>query len=565
MGAWKVASSRTCDRFRTVSVERDLGPTPTIAAFHGFVTSKDFDMQKRRPVMLVIMDGWGWRVDPSDNAVRQARTPVFDRLWSTCPHAFLHTSGRDVGLPDGQMGNSEVGHLNIGAGRVVMQDLPRITEAVATGAIARAQALSGLIGRLRQSGGTCHLLGLVSPGGVHSHQDHLAALARIVASAGIPAVVHAFTDGRDTPPRMAGKYLKDLTGALPPSVRLATVCGRYYAMDRDKRWDRVSKAYDAMVDAAGAHFPDAEAAIADAYAHDISDEFVVPAAIGGYAGMRDGDGVLCFNFRADRVREILGALLDPQFSGFPRRRSVRFAAAAGMTSYSKDLDAFLEPVFPPLDLSNVLGEVVAAAGLAQLRMAETEKYPHVTYFLNGGREEPYHGEDRIMVPSPKVATYDLQPEMSAPELTQKAVAAISSGKYDLIVLNYANPDMVGHTGSLPAAIKAVETVDAEIGELAAAIDDASGALLITADHGNCELMRDPETGGPHTAHTTNPVPLLLTGVGDVSLAEGRLADVAPTLLELMNLPQPADMTGKSLIRPSVLAASGRPMKAGASR
>jgi 2,3-bisphosphoglycerate-independent phosphoglycerate mutase len=527
------------------------------------IIPKEFAMQKRRPVMLVIMDGWGWREDPADNAVLQARTPTFDRLWSTCPHAFLHTSGRDVGLPDGQMGNSEVGHLNIGAGRVVMQDLPRITDAVATGAIARTPALTELIGRLRQSGGTCHLMGLVSPGGVHSHQDHLVALAGILADAGVPAVIHAFTDGRDTPPRMAEKYLKDLAAALPPPVPVTTVCGRYYAMDRDKRWDRVACAYDALVDANGAHFPDAHAAIANAYDHDITDEFVLPAIIGGYGGMKDGDGVLCFNFRADRVREILGALLDPRFSGFPRKRTVRFAAAVGMTPYSKDLDAFLQPVFPAQDLSNVLGDVVAAAGLAQLRMAETEKYAHVTYFLNGGREEPYRGEDRIMVPSPKVATYDLQPEMSAPELTQKAVEAIRSGKYDLIVLNYANPDMVGHTGNLPAAIKAVETVDAGVGELSRAIDDVGGALLITADHGNCELMRDPETGGPHTAHTTNPVPLLLTGAGDVSLAEGRLADLAPTLLELMDLPKPADMTGQSLIHHRGHADTDRAAKVGA--
>ncbi len=505
-------------------------------------------MQKYRPVMLVIMDGWGWRDDPADNAVLQARTPTFDHLWSACPHALLHTSGRDVGLPDGQMGNSEVGHLNIGAGRVVMQDLPRITDAIASGAIARAPALNDLIDRLRQSSGTCHLMGLVSPGGVHSHQDHLVALARILASAGVPAVVHAFTDGRDTPPRMAEMYLKDLTQGLPPSVPVATVCGRYYAMDRDKRWDRVTRAYNAIVNADGAHFPDAPAAIANAYAHDITDEFVLPAIIDGYAGMRDGDGVLCFNFRADRVREIFGALLDPQFSAFPRRHTVHFASAVGMTPYSKELDTFMQAVFPPQDLSNVLGEVVASAGLAQLRMAETEKYPHVTYFLNGGREDPYPGEDRIMVPSPKVATYDLQPEMSAPELTRKAVEAIRSGKYDLIVLNYANPDMVGHTGSLAAAIKAVEIVDAGVGDLARAIEDAGGALLITADHGNCELMRDPETGGPHTAHTTNPVPLLLVGAGDVSLTEGRLADLAPTLLELMNLPKPVDMSGGSLIR-----------------
>jgi 2,3-bisphosphoglycerate-independent phosphoglycerate mutase len=520
-------------------------------------------MQKRRPVMLVIMDGWGWREDPADNAVLQARTPTFDRLWSSSPHAFLRTSGRDVGLPDGQMGNSEVGHLNIGAGRVVMQDLPRISDAVATGAIARAPALTDLIAKLRRSGGACHLMGLVSPGGVHSHQDHLVALAQILDTAGIPAVIHAFTDGRDTPPRMAKNYLEHLAGALPTSVPIATICGRYFAMDRDKRWDRVNRAYDALLDAQGAHFPDAHAAIADAYAHDIGDEFVLPAIIGGYAGMKDGDGVLCFNFRADRVREILGALLDPQFSGFPRRRTARFAAAAGMTPYSKDLDTFMQPVFPPQNLSNVIGEVVSAAGLAQVRMAETEKYPHVTYFLNGGREEPYPGEDRIMVPSPKVATYDLQPEMSAPELTSKAVEAVRSGKYDLIVLNYANPDMVGHTGSLPAAIKAVETVDAGIGELSRAIDETGGAMLITADHGNCELMRDPETGGPHTAHTTNPVPLLLTGAGDVSLAEGRLADLAPTLLELMNLPKPADMSGRSLIRRPVEVEAGPSEKIGA--
>jgi 2,3-bisphosphoglycerate-independent phosphoglycerate mutase len=287
--------------------------------------------------------------------------------------------------------------------------------------------------------------------------------------------------------------------------------------------------------------------IADAYARDLSDEFVLPAVVGNYQGMKDGDGVLCFNFRADRVREILGALLDPAFAGFPRPRSVRFAAAVGMAQYSAHLDQFLETIFPPQVLANVLGQVVADAGRAQLRMAETEKYPHVTYFLNGGEEAQYPGEDRIMVPSPKVATYDLQPEMSAPELTDKAVEAIGSGKYDLIVLNYANPDMVGHTGSLPAAIKAVETVDTGLGRIADAIGKAGGALLVIADHGNCEMMRDPETGGPHTSHTTNPVPVLLTGGGNAGLAEGRLADVAPTLLELMGLPQPAEMTGVSLM------------------
>jgi 2,3-bisphosphoglycerate-independent phosphoglycerate mutase len=504
-------------------------------------------MQKRRPVMLVVLDGWGWREEAADNAVRQARTPTFDRLWASCPHAFLRTSGKDVGLPEGQMGNSEVGHLNIGAGRLVVQDLPRIDAAIASGKIERAPALTSLIESLRQSGGTCHLIGLVSPGGVHSHQDHAAALAGILVKASVSAVVHAFTDGRDTPPHSAGDDIARLVAALPRSVPIATVSGRYYAMDRDRRWDRVAKAYHAVVAAEGPRFASASAVIADAYAHDISDEFVVPAVVGEYAGMRDGDGVLCFNFRADRVREILSALLDPTFSGFARRRSVR-VAAAGMTQYSKQLDALMGTIFPPQSLANVLGQVVAEAGRSQLRMAETEKYAHVTYFLNGGEEEPYRGEDRIMVPSPKVATYDLKPEMSAPELTDKAVEAIGSGRYDLIVLNYANPDMVGHTGSLAAAVQAVEAVDAGLGRIAEATAKAGGALLVTADHGNCETMRDPETGGPHTAHTTNPVPVLLLGGGNISLAEGRLADVAPTLLELMGLSQPTEMTGRSLLR-----------------
>ena len=506
-------------------------------------------MQKRRPVMLVVLDGWGWREEITDNAIRQAKTPNFDRLWAAGPHGFLRTSGLDVGLPPGQMGNSEVGHLNIGAGRVVMQDLPRIGEAIASGEIARAPALLDLIRKLKKSGGICHLIGLVSPGGVHSHQDHAVALAKILAGAGVPAVVHALTDGRDTPPQSAIEDLKRLTAALPPSIPVATVIGRYYAMDRDKRWERVVKAYDAIVAAQGPHFADAQAAIADAYAHKIYDEFIVPAVIGNYRGTNDGDGVLCFNFRADRVREILGAMLDPAFSGFTRKRIVRFPAAVGMAQYSDELDKLMQTIFPPQTFPNILGEVVANAHRTQLRMAETEKYPHVTYFLNGGREEPYKGEDRIMVPSPKVATYDLQPEMSAPELTAKAVAAIESGKYDLIVLNYANPDMVGHTGSLPAAIKAVQTVDTGLGKIANAIRKAGGALLVTADHGNCEMMRDPSTGGPHTAHTTNPVPVILFGAGNRVLhAEGRLADIAPTLLELMGLPKPPEMTGVSLLQ-----------------
>ncbi len=500
-----------------------------------------------RPVMLVVLDGWGWRAETADNAIRQAHTPTFDRLWAGYPHAFLHTSGLDVGLPEGQMGNSEVGHMNIGAGRVVMQELPRIGLAIADGSIETAPALVALIAALKQSGGTCHLMGLVSPGGVHSHQDHGAALAGILVRAGVPVAVHAFTDGRDTPPKSGGGDIRRLQAALPDGARIVTVCGRYYAMDRDKRWDRVAKAYQAVAEGQGAAFADPASAVDAAYAAGVTDEFVIPAVIGDYKGMRDGDGILCFNFRADRVRELLGALTDPDFTGFARPRLIRFAAAAGMTHYSDELAQRLGILFPPESLTNQLGQVVAHAGLRQLRMAETEKYPHVTYFLNGGDETPNPGEDRIMVPSPKVATYDLQPEMSAPELTGKAVAEIDSGKYDLIVLNFANADMVGHTGSLPAAIKAVEAVDAGLGRILDAIERQGGALMVTADHGNSELMRDPETGGPHTAHTTNPVPVILAGTSVTKLHDGRLADVAPTLLALMGLPQPAEMTGRSLV------------------
>ena len=499
-----------------------------------------------RPVMLTILDGFGWRTDTADNAVAQARKPVFDRLWATCPHAFLRTSGLDVGLPEGQMGNSEVGHMNIGAGRVVMQDLPRIGLALAHGELPAMPAFADLVAKLRASGGTCHLMGLVSPGGVHSHQDHAVAVARALAQAGVPVAFHAFTDGRDTPPRSGAECIRALQAALPEAARIATVSGRYYAMDRDKRWDRVAKAYMALTDADGPGFADAPSAVDDAYGENVTDEFIVPAVIGGYRGMKDGDGILCFNFRADRVRELLGALLEPQFAGFARPRRIGFAAAVGMTRYSDELAPFLGVLFAPQTMDNLLGQVVARAGRTQLRMAETEKYPHVTYFLNGGEETANPGEDRIMVPSPKVATYDLQPEMSAPELAGKAVAAIESGKYDLIILNFANPDMVGHTGSLPAAIKAVETVDSCLGQIAGAVGRQGGALLVTADHGNCELMRDPVTGGPHTAHTTNPVPVLLMGGGATALHDGRLADIAPTLLRLLGLAQPAEMTGHTL-------------------
>ncbi len=499
-----------------------------------------------RPVMLVILDGFGWREETQDNAVAQANTPNFDRLWQAGPHAFLQTCGRDVGLPAGQMGNSEVGHLNIGAGRVVPQELVRIGDAAADGSLAQAPALTTLIEAAAASGGVCHLLGLVSDGGVHAHQDHAVALARIMTAAGITVRVHVFTDGRDTGPQTGAGLVADFEAALPAGAAIATVSGRYFAMDRDHRWDRVARAYGAIADAKAQRFETAEAAIAAAYQAGTTDEFIPPAVIGDYAGVKDNDVLLCFNFRADRVRELLGALLDPDFDGFPRARKT-FAYAAGMTRYSDALAPYMGALFAPVPLHNILGQVTSDAGRTQLRMAETEKYPHVTYFLNGGEETAFPGEDRIMVPSPNVATYDLQPEMSAPELTDKAVTAIESGKYDLIVLNFANPDMVGHTGSLPAAIRAVETVDTGLGKIADAISRQGGALLVTADHGNCEMMRDPETGGPHTAHTTNKVPVFLAGQDGATLRDGRLSDLAPTLLHLMQITKPAEMTGKSLV------------------
>ena len=505
-------------------------------------------MSKPSLAMLVVLDGWGWREEDADNAVRLAHTPNFDRLYAGSPHAFLSTSGLDVGLPPGQMGNSEVGHLNLGAGRVVMQDLPRIDAAIADGELARRIEDSGLVSSLKRTGGTCHIIGLMSPGGVHAHQDHAVAVAKILRERGIPVAVHALTDGRDTAPRSAAEALAKLEADLPEGAPIVTVCGRYFAMDRDKRWERVKRAYDLLVRGEGEKRASAVEAVETSYAADISDEFIAPAVIGAYAGMKDGDAILCTNFRADRARELLDALLLKAFDGFDRGTPVSFCAAAGMASYGSDLDQVMVTLFPRQSLEKGLGEVVAEAGLLQVRAAETEKYPHVTYFLNGGRETPYPGEDRILVPSPKVATYDLQPEMSAPELTEKVLEAIRSGTYSLIVLNYANPDMVGHTGSLPAAIKAVETVDAGLGKLADAVLDMGGALLVTADHGNCELMRDPLTGNPHTAHTTHPVPIFLAGRPGVALADGRLGDVAPTLLALIGLPQPSQMTGQSLLR-----------------
>lgn len=510
-----------------------------------------------RPVVLCILDGWGYREEPADNAIALARTPVWNRWWRDCPHAFLRTSAGDVGLPAGQMGNSEVGHQNIGAGRIVLQDLPRIDQAVEDGSLAAMPALADFVARMRAAGGCCHLMGLVSPGGVHAHQAHIVALARTLAEAGVPVRLHAFLDGRDTPPKSADGYVAEVEKQLEGvDARIATVIGRYYAMDRDKRWDRVALAYNAMVAAEGEAADAAAGAIEASYGRDVTDEFVLPTVVGGYGGMRDGDGLLMANFRADRAREILTALLDPAFDGFERGRIVRFAASLGMVSYSAALDELLPALFAPEALTDTLGEVVARAGLRQLRIAETEKYAHVTFFLNGGEERVFEGEERILVPSPKVATYDLQPEMSAPEVTDRLVAAIRGQTFDLIVVNYANPDMVGHTGILPAAIKAVETVDACLGRLEEALREVGGVMLVTADHGNIEQMTDD--GGPHTAHTTNPVPLVLVnGAAGQAVGDGRLADLAPTVLGLMRQPVPAAMTGRSLLRAGEATAGRR--------
>jgi 2,3-bisphosphoglycerate-independent phosphoglycerate mutase len=506
-------------------------------------------MPASRPVVLCILDGWGLSPDRTANAPALADTPAFDALMATCPNATLITHGPDVGLPSGQMGNSEVGHTNIGAGRVVAMDLGAIDLAIETGTFRQNPALRDFIAALRASGGAAHLMGVVSDGGVHGHIRHLVEAARTITAAGVPVWIHAITDGRDVPPSSAAAYMADLMHSLPIGARVATVIGRYWAMDRDNRWDRVERAYAAMVHARGGAAPDAMAAVTAAHARGETDEFVAPTVIGGYAGARDGDGVFCLNFRADRAREILSAVGDPAFAGFdPGPRPV-WAAMLGMVDYSSAHDAYMTTAYPKQDIHNTLGEWVAAQGLRQFRLAETEKYPHVTFFLNGGREAPFPGEQRHMAPSPKVATYDLQPEMNAAEVTDHLVAAIREG-FDLIVVNYANPDMVGHTGSLPAAIAACQAVDAGLGRAVQALREVGGAMVVCADHGNCEMMTDSVTGGPHTAHTTNPVPVILVGgTPGARLRHGRLADLAPTLLHLMGLPQPPEMTGQSLIAP----------------
>lgn len=496
------------------------------------------------------------------NAIALGETPNWDRFMAECPHALLSASEDKVGLPMGQMGNSEVGHMNLGAGRVVLQDLPRIDAAIADGSLARNTALEDFIARLKESGGICHLMGLLSPGGVHSHQAHITALCRLLAKAKIPIALHAFLDGRDTPPKSAKGYLKAFLEETAdiPGLRIATVMGRYYGMDRDNRWERTEKAYRTIAEGRGKKVADPLQAIAASYAEDVTDEFMLPVVAGDYAGMKDGDGIFMANFRADRVRQILAALLDPGFKNFDRPNAVRFAAAIGMTEYSKELRPLHTILFPDIELKEILGEIVARAGKTQLRIAETEKYAHVTFFLNGGREESFPGEERILVPSPKIATYDLKPEMSAFEVTDKLVEAVASGRFDLIVVNYANGDMVGHTGNLEAAMQAVKAVDTCLGRLAAAVTEAGGALLITADHGNAERMEDSDTGEPHTAHTLDLVPVVLVNGPSARLKDGVLADVAPTLLELLDLSQPTEMTGHSLLVSDPVSKQANPQK-----
>ncbi|WP_415184498.1 2,3-bisphosphoglycerate-independent phosphoglycerate mutase [Phaeovulum sp.] len=504
-------------------------------------------MTHPKPVVLCILDGWGERAEREGNAPLLANTPNFDAVMAGCPRATLITHGPDVGLPSGQMGNSEVGHTNIGAGRVVAMDLGAIDLAIEDGSFFSNAALLSFVARLKETGGAAHLMGVVSDGGVHGHILHVLAAARAIAGAGVPVVLHAITDGRDVAPTSAGEFVAELLTGLPKGVRVGTVIGRYWAMDRDTRWERVSRAYGAIVQAKGAAAADARTAVADAHARGETDEFIAPTVIDGYRGAKDGDGFFCLNFRADRAREILAALGAPEFDGFDVAGRPQWAAMLGMVDYSKAHDAYMTSAYPKQTIVNTLGEWVAKHGLTQFRLAETEKYPHVTFFLNGGKEAPEPGEDRCMPKSPKVATYDLQPEMSAPEVTAKFIAAISHG-YDLIVVNYANPDMVGHTGDLAAAIAACEEIDRDLGQVLNALKAAGGAMILTADHGNCEVMIDPVTGGPHTAHTTNLVPVaLIGGPAGVRLRHGRLADLAPTLLELMGLPQPDEMTGKSLI------------------
>jgi 2,3-bisphosphoglycerate-independent phosphoglycerate mutase len=521
--------------------------------------TSELKIKPTKPVMLCILDGWGIRSETLNNAIAMGNTPHYDAMMKECPVATLRTSGMDVGLPEGQMGNSEVGHMNLGGGRVIMQNLPRIDKAFKDGEVAEYPEFIASVKALKKSGGTAHILGLLSPGGVHSHQNHIVALAKNYAAQGIKTAIHGFLDGRDVPPKSAGPYIKFMEKELGKikGASLVTLIGRYFALDRDNRWNRVTRAYDLMLEAKGTRTSDGVKALAHSYDNDEKDEFTSAYVLGDYQGMKDGDGLIMANFRSDRAREILLSFVDPEFEGFKRSRTVKFASQLGMVPFSTQLNQYFDVLFAAPVIQDTLGAVVSQRGLTQLRIAETEKYAHVTFFFNGGAEEIYEGEDRIMVPSPDVSTYDLQPEMAAPEVTEKLIAAIKSLKYDLIIVNFANPDMVGHTGVLSAAIKAVETIDNSLGQLQDALKKARGVMLVTADHGNIETMVNIETGGPHTAHTTNSVPLILVNSKaalqdlpegyELSLENGALCDMAPSLLYLMGEEKPSAMTGKNLI------------------
>ncbi len=505
----------------------------------------------QKPVMLLILDGWGYREEITpDNAIENGHTPNWHKLLETCPHSLIETSGFDVGLPKGQMGNSEVGHMNLGAGRVVMQDLPRIDYAIENKTLEQNEVLTNLINSLKQTNGVCHLMGLMSPGGVHSHQNHIVALAKILNDNNIKVAVHAFLDGRDTPPSSAQGFLKEFETAIKdmPLVKVATISGRFYAMDRDKRWDRVELAYNNIVSATGNRFENSDEAIKKSYQNEVTDEFVLPCVVGDYVGANDGDAVLMANFRADRAREILYALSDKEFTGFERKKNVNFVMSVGMSEYSVDHNRFMKTLFAPESLSNIFGQVISQNGLTQLRIAETEKYAHVTFFFNGGEEKEFEGESRILIASPKVATYDLKPEMSVYEVTDALVDAIDNNRFDVIICNFANGDMVGHTGIMSAALKAVAAVDENLGRVIEAIKKAGGTLLVTADHGNAEKMVDEITGEPYTAHTVGKVQAVIyNALGVKGLKDGRLADIAPTLLDLLGIEKPQEMSGNSLL------------------
>lgn len=502
----------------------------------------------RKPLLLMILDGWGYRAERENNAIALAATPCWDQLWCDDPHGLIETSGEAVGLPGGQMGNSEVGHMNIGAGRIVFQDYSRIENAIGDGSFAENPAIRTAVESCQANHGRVHIMGLLSPGGVHSHEDHFFETVRVVAGLGAGDIaVHAFLDGRDTPPRSAETSIRRMQALVDglPDATFDTLSGRYYAMDRDKRWDRVERAYRAIVEAnAGHHAETALQGLMAAYDRGENDEFVQPTVIGPPGGVKTGDAVIFVNFRADRARELTMAFVSEPFEGFERDKP-ELSAFVCMTEYMSGLPAAV--AFEPEPLQRLFGRELADHGMRQLRIAETEKYAHVTFFFNGGQEDPFPLEDRILIPSPKVATYDLQPEMSLPEVTDRLVEAIESGTFDVIICNVANPDMVGHTGKLQAALEAVRAVDDCLARVRTSIDRVGGEMLITADHGNIEQMADPLSGQAHTAHTTNRVPLVFHGRPARMLDGGSLRDIAPTMLSLLNLPQPKEMTGRCLL------------------